>query len=156
MQYDYIDSDIIQMLQGDIPLCPHPFGSLAAKLGVTEEDIVDRIRVLQEKGIIRRCTAILRHQQAGYDCNAMVAWKVEESKADRVAQDMVLYDEISHCYLRDVPEDFAFNFFTMVHARSEEELNAIIASIAGRSGLNDFIVIKSLKEFKKVSMEYIK
>jgi hypothetical protein len=45
--------------------------------------------------------------------------------------------------------------FTMLHARSDEELVDLVSRVSQRTGLNDYLVIKSLKEFKKASMKYI-
>lgn len=154
MQYDYIDKSIIQILQGDLPLESHPFMALARELNISEQEIVSRILQLQERGTIRRWGAVLRHQKAGFKCNGMVAWNIE-GDADKVGEIMAGFNEVSHCYLREVPDEFGYSMFSMVHARSDEELNEIIRKISLKTGLNDYLVIKSIKELKKVSMKYI-
>jgi DNA-binding Lrp family transcriptional regulator len=76
---DYIDRSIIGLVQGDLPLQSRPFLDLAQDLGISEAEIVARVRSLQGQGILRRWGAVLRHRQAGFVANAMVAWKVEAS-----------------------------------------------------------------------------
>lgn len=156
MKYDdEIDLQIIRFLQGDIPLQSHPLEALAANLAISEAEVLDRITALQTQGIMRRWGAVLRHQKAGYTANAMVAWKVEPTRADQIGETMEKMNEISHCYLREVSADFDYNLFSMVHARDERALNNTIARIAALTGLDNYAVLKSLREFKKVSMRYI-
>ena len=150
-----IDREIIRFIQGDIPVEPRPFASLANRLNLSEEEIVERIRDLQDQGMIRRFAAILRHYNAGFNANSMVAWKVALEDADRVGMIMAGFDEVSHCYLRDVPEEFGYNLFSMIHARSNEQILTLLKQLASQTGLSDYIIIKSIQELKKVSMEYV-
>ncbi len=154
MNYDKVDQDIIKMIQADLPISERPYKDLSDTINVSEQEIVERIKVLQEKGIIRRMGAILRHQKAGYTVNAMVAWKVDNEYADQAGRIMAEYKEISHCYFREVPETFPFPLFTMIHARTEEQLVSLIDNIANSTGLRDFVIMKSQQELKKTSMEY--
>lgn len=155
MNYDEIDTQIIQFLQGDIPLESNPFAGLALNMDISEQELLDRIHSLQAKGIIRRWGAVLRHQKAGYSCNAMVAWQVEPEQMDRAGEIMAGIKEISHCYLREVPDQFNFQLFSMVHARNEQELENAISRISELTNINDYAVLRSLREFKKVSMRYV-
>lgn len=154
MNYDELDAKIIQLLQGDLPLTSRPFAQLAQSLELSESELLDRIRALQDKGIIRRWGAVLRHQQAGYRSNAMVAWQADADKADKCGEIMAGVKEISHCYLREVPADFNYALFTMIHARDEQELAETIAKVSALTGLQEYAVLKSTREFKKVSMQY--
>lgn len=155
MNFDEDDRKILKLLQGDIPVESHPFRDLAQAMNISEEDIIGRVQNLQKKGVIRRWGAVLRHQQAGFVANAMVAWKVGEGQADESGNIMAGSKEISHCYLREVPDEFGYNLFSMIHARSDQELRELIDRVSEQTGLTDYIVIKSLKEFKKASMKYV-
>jgi len=70
---DELDKKIIGFIQGDLPLDPKPFAVMADKIGITEDEFVERIRSLKKRGIIRRFGATLRHQEAGFSSNAMIA-----------------------------------------------------------------------------------
>ena len=155
MKYDDIDAKIIQFLQEDILIESNPWAGLALSTDISEAELLERIRNLQAQGIIRRWGAVLRHQKAGYRCNAMVAWQVKPEQADRAGEIMADMKEISHCYLRDVPADFNFPLFSMVHARDEQELENVISLISELTDLHDYAVLRSVREFKKVSMRYI-
>lgn len=152
---DAVDQAIIAILQGDLPLESRPFYKLAQQQNISEQEIVDRIIKMQQTGILRRWGAVLRHQQAGYLANAMVAWKVTAAQADEAGNVMAGFKEVSHCYLRKVPASFAYRLFTMVHAHNEQELQQLINKIAQYTDLKDYKVIKSIKEYKKASMKYV-
>lgn len=153
-KHDDIDKQIITFIQYDIPLEPRPYKHLADNLGISEYDIVVRIRKLISNSILRRFGAVLRHQKAGYDSNAMVAWQAEKEEADTAGELMAGFSEVSHCYLRETSPEFGYNLFTMIHARNEEDLQEIVTRLSNASGLKEYTMIKSLHEFKKISMTY--
>lgn len=155
MRNDKIDVEIVKFLQGDIPLVPNPWAGLAQRLDISETELLEHIRSLQTGGIMRRWGAVLRHQKAGYRSNAMVAWRVNPDNADQAGEIMASMREISHCYLREVPDDFKYELFAMIHARDEQELTNTINRISEQTGLNDYAVLRSVREFKKVSMRYV-
>ncbi len=151
---DEKNQQIIKFLQGDIPLQSHPLKNLAADLQLPEEEVLERIKDFQARGIMRRWGAVLRHQKAGYAYNAMVAWKVTPETADAAGETMAAFQEISHCYLREVSAAFGYNLFSMVHGRSAEELERTIERIAQMTGLTDYVILRSVRELKKVSMRF--
>lgn len=154
MTIDDIDRRILAEIQGDIPVNPRPFKVLADKLDLDENEVITRIVRLEEQGIIRRLAAVLRHRDAGYVVNAMVAWKVEPDRLDQVGESLAKFSAVSHCYDREVPLDFGYNLFSMIHARSQEELTALIQEMKKVTGISDYQVIPTIREFKKLSMKY--
>lgn len=154
MPYDEVDKVILKFIQGDLPVESRPYQGLARELGLTEAEVVSRINHLKEQGIIRRVGAILRHQKAGFAVNAMTAWKVDVSQADGVGKILAGFDQVSHCYLRQVPPEFGYNLFAMVHAHDEDELDRLVNEMSILTGIDDYCVYHSIKEYKKVSMVY--
>ncbi|MEQ8173601.1 MAG: Lrp/AsnC family transcriptional regulator [Syntrophomonadaceae bacterium] len=155
MYYDDVETDLIEMLQSDIPLKPKPYEDLARRLNTSEGELVERISDMKEKGLIRRVGAILRHRQAGYAFNVMAVFKVEPEDEERAGLILAGYKEVSHCYLRQVPLDFGYNLFAMVHLHDESALKPLLDDMVDKTGLIDYQVIKSVREFKKTSMQYI-
>jgi DNA-binding Lrp family transcriptional regulator len=72
-----LDNEIIGLIQGDIPITQRPYLELAQKLGISENTLLERLKDLCDKGVIRRFGATIYHQKSGFQANAMVAWKVE-------------------------------------------------------------------------------
>ncbi|MDD3268212.1 MAG: AsnC family transcriptional regulator [Syntrophomonadaceae bacterium] len=155
MEYDDTDRKILKIVQGDIDLESRPYKKLAQEIGISEEEIITKIKNLQSKGLIRRFGAVLRHQKAGYKVNAMTAWKVPLEEAEAAGNTMAGYKQISHCYLREVHPEFDYNLFAMIHVKSNEELSNLLGDISKSTSIKDYIVLNSIREFKKQSMQYI-
>jgi DNA-binding Lrp family transcriptional regulator len=151
---DETDKEIIRLIQGDLPPDLRPFGVLAKRLGISEGEFVRRVKSLKRKGIIRRFGATLRHQEAGFSANAMVAWIVPEEKIEEVGKLMAKFREVTHCYQRRVQNDWKYNLYTMVHGDSEEQCYQIAKRMSAETGITDYILLFSEKEFKKTSMQY--
>ncbi|MGD9075215.1 MAG: Lrp/AsnC family transcriptional regulator [Desulfobacteraceae bacterium] len=151
---DALDKKVIGLIQGDLPLDPRPFAVMAEKIGISEDEFVERVRSLKERGIIRRFGATLRHQEAGFSSNAMVAWLVPEHKVEEVGEAMAQFREVTHCYERRPQKNWKYNLYTMIHGDNEQECIRIAQGISNETGIEDYILLFSEKEFKKTSMQY--
>ena len=151
---DELDKKVINLIQGDIPLGPRPFALMAEKIGMSEEEFVTRVRDLKERGIIRRFGATLRHQEAGYSSNAMIAWSVPDERMEEVGKTLSRFREVTHCYQRRPQEDWHYNLYTMVHGSTREDCYRIAERMSRRVGIREFTLLFSEEEFKKTSMKY--
>ncbi|MBN2060243.1 MAG: Lrp/AsnC family transcriptional regulator [Deltaproteobacteria bacterium] len=151
---DEIDKKIIRMIQGDIPLISRPFALLADEIKISEDEMLGRIQSLIHRGILRRFGATLRHQEAGFSSNAMVAWNVPDDRAEAIGLEMGTFREVTHCYLRERQKEWNFNLYTMIHGETREECHRIADRISEICGIKDYEMLFSENEFKKTSMEY--
>ena len=151
---DELDRKIISHIQGDLPLDFQPFSILAERMGISEKRLIERVKYLKGKGIIRRFGATLRHQEAGFGANAMVAWVVPEDRIEEAGKTMAQFREVTHCYERRPQKDWKYNVYTMIHGDSREECHRIAQDLSRRTGISDYALLFSEKEFKKTSMEY--
>jgi DNA-binding Lrp family transcriptional regulator len=149
-----IDKKIIGITQGDIPLDRSPFASMAGTIGITENLFINRLKRLKEAGVIRRFGATLRHQEAGYSANAMVAWIVPEERMPEVGKLLASFREVTHCYQRRPQGDWRYNLYTMIHGNSRQQCLSIVKRMSNAVGITAYTVLFSEKEFKKTSMEY--
>ncbi|WP_243313583.1 Lrp/AsnC family transcriptional regulator [Fundidesulfovibrio agrisoli] len=153
-QFTETQRRILALVQGDLPDVPEPFAEVARQAGASQEEVLELVRGMKQRGEIRRFGATLRHQKAGYGSNAMVAWYVDDEDMARMGAFMAARPEISHCYHRVNCMDWPYNLYTMVHAKTPEECAQTVAELARLSGLEEYDVLKSRKEFKKTSMRY--
>jgi DNA-binding Lrp family transcriptional regulator len=84
----------------------------------------------------------------------MAAWRVPEDKIDEVGNAMASFREVTHCYQRKVEKDWLYNLYTMIHGESREECYRIAKRISQETGIRDYVLLFSEKEFKKTSMQY--
>lgn len=148
------DKEIIKVLQEDFPLCEEPYKILAAKVGISEEEFLQRVQKLVDEKKIRKMGAVLRHREAGFKANALCAWNVPTEKLDDVAKIMTANPAVSHCYDRTTAPNWNYNLYTMIHAKSREECENIISELSAQTGIKDFQIMYSKKEWKKTGMKY--
>ncbi|MGD9160649.1 MAG: AsnC family transcriptional regulator [Desulfobacteraceae bacterium] len=151
---DELDKKIINILQKDIPVDPRPYKIIADQLGVEEDRILKRIETMVRKGVIRRFGATLYHQKAGFSANAIVAWIIPEDKMDETGRMMAGFREVTHCYYRRPQKDWKYSLYTMIHGDTREECHDIAKKMSEKTGMKDYSLLFSEKEFKKTSMEY--
>ena len=96
MEWTAKQKRIAQFLQQDIPLVQRPFKSLEAKDGIPEKDVFAMIKYLEEKEIIRKFSAFIRHTNAGFSRNAMVIWAVPDERSDVVGNTLSNFKEVTH------------------------------------------------------------
>ena len=149
-----IDKKIISQIQKDLPVHPKPFALMAEKIGITENAFIERVKRLKKEGIIRRFGATLRHQEAGFKANDMIAWNAPEDTISKMGKTLARFREVSHCYHRAPKGDWPYNLYTMVHGGSRDECREIAERLSSTTGLTEYAVLFSEKEFKKTSMEY--
>ena len=155
MDFTPTEKQILRIVQATLPDSARPYADIAAQAGCTEDEVLKLLRSLKNGGQIRRFGATLRHQQAGYGFNAMVAWYIEEGfDADTVGQMMAQRPEISHCYLRPNCMDWPYDLYTMIHGRSREDCMNVVEELMAETGVTQYEVLFSLKELKKTSMKY--
>ena len=151
---DDMDKRIIRLIQGDLPMGLQPFKILAERLDISEKEFIERVKALKEREVIRRFGATLRHQEAGFSANAMVAWAVPEERIEEVGNAMASFREVTHCYQRRSHKDWKYNLYTMIHGDSEAQCHKIAGEMSARAGISDYVLLFSEKEFKKTSMQY--
>ena len=149
-----IDKSIVRALQGDFPLVAEPYKALAQKAGIPEDVFLARVKALTERKMIRKMGAVLRHRRIGFAANALCAWEVPEDRLDVVAQAMAKSPAVSHCYDRNTAPGWPYNLYTMIHAHSREECEHIADNLGKENHISHRVMLYSIKEWKKTSMQY--
>jgi DNA-binding Lrp family transcriptional regulator len=147
------EAAVARRLQGSIPLGERPFQSIAEEIGLTEAEVLAIAGGLRAQGIIRKFGAIVRHQLAGYTHNVMVVWAVPPTQLAAAGKRLASFPEITHCYERIPAFEGKYTLFTMVHFRQDADQD-LLGKIAAAAGVDDYKLLRSIEEFKKISMEY--
>jgi siroheme decarboxylase len=154
--YDERDVAVIRALQGPMEPIERPYDAAAAELGIGTGELLEQLRGMVDRKLLRRVAAILFHRRAGFSANGMGVWKVPEDEIMETGRRMASFRGISHCYQRPTYEDWPYSVFTMAHGRSKEECDAILDSIAAECGMapDDRATLYSSTEYKKVRLHY--
>ncbi len=132
-----------------------PFDAWSGRAGVTPDRFIEVLTVALATGAVRRFGAVLAPAESGMKANAMVAWEVGADKADDAGEIMARFDAVSHCYLRRTAPDWPYTLYTMVHAKDDDILVETIRQIAHETGITSYVVLRTLREFKKTSPDYL-
>ena len=154
---DFLDAagrEAVLLLQNDLPIEKYPFKKILenGKTIHDEDQLLSYFSKFISAGIMRRYAAVLRHMSAGYRANAMTAWKPGTSSNIDFFKES---KSVSHLYFRTIhPGRWEHPLFAMIHAKSDDELKGIIDELSRKSGINDFLVLSSIKELKKKRVRY--
>ena len=148
------DKKFIRELQKDMEITDRPFQKAAENLGITEEQIFEKLHYYEEIGVMRRYAAILRHREAGFTANGMIVWKVQKERINEVGNKLGAFPQVSHCYERPVYSDWPYNVFSMIHCKSFDEAGEVAVQIQKQIDVDEYKILFSSREFKKTRVEY--
>jgi DNA-binding Lrp family transcriptional regulator len=143
------DRTRIHIACDDIPHTLMPFKDWNVSCDELREDFATKR--------MRRFGAILRHQDAGFPCNAMVCFNLDGgtlAESECAGSLLAKKHFISHCYERPSFENFPYNLYAMMHAQTPEELDGFIKESVSLLNNPEYVVLHSLKELKKTSFRF--
>ena len=129
------DRALIAATQGGLPLVARPYEAVGAMLGVSGEQVRQRLSSMLESGLIRRIGAVPNHYRLGYVANGMSVWDVDDSDVDRLGALIGSQPAVSHCYRRPRKDGvWRYNLFAMLHGHTREEVLAQAEQVAALLG----------------------
>jgi len=154
MKLSESDRKLINKLQEDLSIIARPWEKMASELKISEQDLFDHIEYLKEREAIKRISAVLRHRKVGYSSNGMACFNILEADIESAGKTVARYPEVSHCYQRKTHPGWEYSLFAMVHTRKEEECRLIIDGMSKKIGCSDYLILFSLREYKKERVKY--
>jgi DNA-binding Lrp family transcriptional regulator len=148
------DKRLIRVLQQDLPIVEEPFDIWAKQADASVDRLLDAAAEFQNRKIMRRFSAVLRHRELGFDANAMGVWVVPPVVQDKFGETAARFPEVSHCYLRPSYEDWPYNIFTMIHTQDRAAATTVLKTISAATGIDRYTALYSTQEYKKVRVRY--
>lgn len=148
---------LIASLQAGLPLVAQPFAALAAQLGVTEAEVLQRLQTWVASGAIKRFGVVVRHHELGFQANAMLVQDVPDALVDQIGRALAEDKAVTLCYRRPrVLPAWRYNLFCMIHGRQREEVLAHIAKLRADHGLDALPheILFSRTRFKQIGASY--
>ena len=123
MALDDFDRALIAATQGGLPLVPRPYDAVGERLGVSGQQVRERLAQMIESGLIRRIGAVPNHYRLGFTANGMSVWDVDDALVDQLGERIGQLPGVSHCYRRPrrLPT-WPYNLFAMLHGRTRAEV----------------------------------
>lgn len=141
--FDDIDRAILNRIQSDFPVTRRPYFSIAQNLDLSEEKVINRIKQLKKKGIIRRIGGNFAPEKLGF-VSTLCAAKVPKDKIDGFVKAVNRYPGVTHNYLRDNPYNIWFTFI----AQSMSEIVDNIEKISQETSVTDILNLPATKMYK--------
>jgi len=128
-QLSALEKCLLNEYQRDFPLCASPFALIADQQGVTEEEVIETLESLQQRGLISRVGPVFAPQRAG--ASTLAALSVPGDELQRVADIVSDFEEVNHNYERE----HSFNLWFVVTAKDEAHVQRVLDAIEEQTGL---------------------
>lgn len=149
---DEIDLKLVEAIQHGLPITTHPYAELGQRCGLSEAEVIERLRRMLEQGNIKRLGVVVRHRELGYRANAMVVWDIEDHQVSAVGQEISRIPFVTLCYRRPrrLP-DWPYNLFCMIHGKDRAMVLAHIETLKQQCGLHEVPhdILFSKRRFKQ-------
>ncbi len=126
-----VDKKLLDLLQNEIPLVPRPFAKIGEIIGISEEEVINRLKLLFDKGILRHLGASIDSRRLGF-VTTLCAISTPEEIAEKIAQSIAKHPEVTHCYLRR----HRVNIWFTIVAKDFNEINHILQKIEKETGFS--------------------
>lgn len=150
MTLDDLERSILNQIQTDFPLEPRPYAVLGDRLGASEEEILEKVKSLRTRGIIRRMGGNFSSSNVGY-ASTLCAARVPEERLDVFVGEVNKYEGVTHNYMRTHDLNVWFTFI----APSMDEIERHLKDISEASGVTEIYNLPAIRTFKiKVDFKF--
>jgi DNA-binding Lrp family transcriptional regulator len=93
------DARLVAHLHGGLPLVDRPFAAVGAQLGLSEDEVLERLQRLLAQGVLTRFGPLYQIERAGGQF-VLAAMQVPEERFDEVSRIVNARPEVAHNYRR--------------------------------------------------------
>lgn len=130
LKLDDTDRAIVNALQGGFPLVERPYAAAAEELGLSEEELIARLKSLLERGAATRFGPLFHAERMG-GALMLAALAVPVERFDEVAELVNAHAEVAHNYKRT----HRYNMWFVLAAESQERVEETVREIERETGL---------------------
>ncbi len=138
---DATDTMLIRRLHGGFPLSEEPYAELAQEFGLSEDEVLRRLRRMLDDGVLSRFGPLFQIERAGGQF-VLAAMQVPEDRFDAVADAVNALPEVAHNYRRE----HLFNMWFVLACTSPAQAAQACEDIEATTGLRVYAFPKE-KEF---------
>jgi DNA-binding Lrp family transcriptional regulator len=140
---DSVDKTLLNRIQSDFPIDARPFARIAEELGLSEEQVLNRVHRLRQNDVIRRIGGNFSPEKLGY-VSTLCACRVPEKDLDHFTSIVNSYPGVTHNYLREN----AFNVWFTFIAPSRDVIEAKLAEISEKTGISEILNLPATRVYK--------
>ncbi len=140
---DDADRAILNVIQSDFPITSRPYQQIGETVSLDEREVLDRIAIMKDKGIIRRIGGNFDSRQLNFT-STLCAAKVPEEAIERFVEVVNQYSGVTHNYLRGHEYNVWFTFI----APSMGYIRKALEEISIATGVTEIRNLPAVKMFK--------
>ena len=144
---DPVDRQIIDKLQGDFPLCERPYAEVAARLEISEDDLLQRLERLLADKMLTRFGPMLQIERMG-GAFVLAALAVPEGRYEEVTALVNALPQVAHNYRRE----HALNMWFVLATETPAGIAEAIARIERDTGLSVHAFPKEREYFVEMKL----
>ena len=141
--FDDVDKALLTEIQKQFPVDHRPFQVLSEKLGVSEQECLERVARLKDDHVIRQLSAIFDTRALGYQ-STLAAMRVDSAIVDEAAEVVNQHPGVSHNYKRNDP----FNIWFTVAVPPSDSLEQVIHILHTLAKAEETIILPTLRLYK--------
>lgn len=142
-QLEEMDRKLLNDIQWVFPLADRPYQEIGKNYGITEEEVMLRIKSMKKFGLIRQINAIFDTRRLGYK-SALIAFAVKPDKLDAVAEKINEHPGVSHNYERN----HEYNIWFTLAVPPETDMKDDLDKMASLDGVVKYRLLPTLKMYK--------
>ncbi len=149
MDLSHTDKLILMELEYNFPFDSQPFKAIADKFSISEEDLLERVKIMVENGIIKRIGMYVSFRAKGMD-GALVGANIPLENVEKFRKIALSIRELTHNFVRNHPR---YNIWFVLKAENRSILNEKIKDLLSKVNSDDYVILYSKKTLK-LSVKY--
>ncbi len=141
------DRELLNEIQSDFPVESHPYRIIGDRIGMDENEVLERIARLKQEGIIRRFGASINSRRIGF-VSTLLAARVPEDKFEDFVETVNACPGVTHNYQRH----HEYNVWFTLISPSLEDKKQTIEELIGKTGVE--ILELPAKSIFKIKVDF--
>jgi Lrp/AsnC family transcriptional regulator, leucine-responsive regulatory protein len=142
MKLDDIDKKLLNELAQDGRIS---YVDLAKKVGLSRVAVKDRIKSLQEKGVIEKFTVVINSENAGKKVSAFFEVDVEPKQLIQVAENLAANPSVASIYQMTGPSTLHMHVLVEDFKMLETFINNELYSVEGITRVESSVILRRFK-----------
>ena len=143
-----LDRQILATLQGDFPVCEQPYAEAAARLGIDEATLLQRLQQLLADKVLTRFGPMFQIEEMG-GAFVLAALAAPEARYEEVAALVNALPQVAHNYRRE----HELNMWFVLATETKAGIAEAVARIEQVTGLPVYAFPKEREYFVEMKLE---
>ncbi|WP_035239987.1 Lrp/AsnC family transcriptional regulator [Desulfobacter vibrioformis] len=141
---DQTSKNILNRIQTDFPIHTRPYKIMAEELGLSEDQLIERIEQMKQEMIIRRIGGNFSPDRLGY-YSTLCAARVAPDKIELFTATVNAFSGVTHNYQRN---HHRYNIWFTFIAPSIQEIKESLETISQKTGVTEILNLPATHVFK--------